>query len=174
MQKQTSALAQDLMASLHALKKAGWYQQIKPTDELSHVEFLVLRGIKYHFSKQNQQDFMGITPTALGQIMHIASPTVTQHITHLENKGYVIREADKQDRRVVRINLTEKGVQVMDNARLKFLKVFEELVSYLGITESKELISLIKKSTDYLQKQQNVDDSGTENRTEINQENLEC
>ncbi len=159
MQKQTSAIAQDLMASLHALKKAGWNQQIKPDDELSHVEFLVLRGIQYHFSQQNQKTFSGITPSALGQIMQIASPTVTQHITNLENKGYVIREADKHDRRVVRINLTEKGVQVMDNARSKFLKVFEELVEYLGVTESSELVFLIKKSTDYLRKQQNENDS---------------
>ncbi len=174
MQKQTSAIAQDLMASLHALKKAGWNQQIKPADELSHVEFIVLRGIKYHSSHQDQQNFRGITPTALGQIMHIASPTVTQHITNLENKGYVIREADKHDRRVVRINLTEKGVRVMDKARLKFLKVFEELVEYLGVAESSELVSLIHKSTDYLRNHQNIEGSDLEKSTDKNQENLEC
>ena len=171
MKKPTAAIAQDLMDSLHAFKKFGWHQQIKPTDELSHVEFLVLRGINFHSSEQNQQDFKGITPSVIGQIMHIASPTVTQHITHLEKKGYVIRETDMQDRRVVRINLTEKGIQVMDNARLKFLKVFEGLVGYLGETESNELVSLLRKSADYIRNQQKLDDSNLEKSTEKDQEN---
>ena len=171
MKKPTAAIAQDLMDSLHAFKKFGWHQQTKPTDELSHVEFLVLRGIHFHSSDQNQQDGKGITPSGIGQFMHIASPTVTQHITNLEQKGYVIREADKQDRRVVRINLTEKGIQVMDITKLKFLKVFEELVVHLGESESNELVSLLKKSAEYIRDLQKLDDSKQEKRTENSQEN---
>ena len=85
--------------------------------------------------------------------------------------GYVIREADKQDRRVVRINLTEKGIQVMDITKLKFLKVFEELVVHLGESESNELVSLLKKSAEYIRDLQKLDDSKQEKRTENSQEN---
>ena len=171
MKKHTEEIAQDLMNSLHALKKAGWYQQIKSTDELSQVEFFVLKGISFHSSEQNQQDFKGITPSDIGQIMHIASPTVTQHITHLEKKGYVIRELDKQDRRVVRINLTEKGKQVMADTRVKFLKVFKDLVGYLGETESNELVLLLRKSSGYLSSLQKSNVSDLDKRKEKNREN---
>jgi DNA-binding MarR family transcriptional regulator len=171
MKNETTSIAQDLMNSLHTFRKVGLLQQTKPTDELSHVEFLVLRGIHFHSSEHSQQDFKGITPSGIGQFMHIASPTVTQHITNLEQKGYVIREADKQDRRVVRINLTEKGIQVMDITKLKFLKVFEGLVVHLGESESNELVSLLKKSADYIRDLQKLDDSKQEKRTENSQEN---
>lgn len=170
MKKQNTAIAQELMDSLHAFKKAGWHQHVLPQEELSQVEFLVLRGIKYHSSKQAEKDFKGIKPSDIGQMMHISSPTVTQHITHLEAKGYLIRETDKQDRRVVRVNLTEKGVHVMDIAKSKFLRIFEDIVTHLGESESVELVSLLKKSTDYIRSLQKTDKSDLEIKTEKSQE----
>ncbi|NQT58997.1 MAG: MarR family transcriptional regulator [Bacteroidetes bacterium] len=167
----TSVVAQELMDTLHAFKKAGWQQHSIPIEELSPVEFLVLRGVRFRASTQTDQDFKGITPSDIGQMLHITSPTVTQHITHLETKGYLIRETDKQDRRVVRLSLTEKGILMLDTARTKFLKIFEDLVTYLGETESSELVLLLRKSTDYLRTLQKVDESDAVKQTDKHQEN---
>ena len=150
MKNSISTVAQELMDTLHALKKAGWHQHSVPVGELSPVEFLVLRSIMFRSPVQDKQDFKGMTPSDIGHMLHITSPTVTQHITNLETKGYVIRETDKQDRRVIRVNLTKKGILVMDHARSKFLQTFNGLVEYLGEEESSELVKLLKKTTDYL------------------------
>ncbi|MCK5156672.1 MAG: MarR family transcriptional regulator [Spirochaetales bacterium] len=168
----TSSIAQNLMDALHALKKAGWQQHNMPVEEgLSPVEFLVLRSVTCRSTADTEQTSKGITPSDISHRLHITSPTVTQHITNLEKKGYIIREVDKQDRRVVRINLTEKGLLVRDLAKSKFLKIFEGLIQYLGEKESSDLVMLLRKSTDYLVNLQKMDEQDNAKYTEKHQEN---
>ncbi|CAM4321289.1 MarR family transcriptional regulator [Erysipelothrix inopinata] len=45
--------------------------------------------------------------------LRITQGTLTTTINRLSHKGYVYREQDAQDRRIYRLGLTEKGVEVM-------------------------------------------------------------
>ena len=49
------------------------------------------------------------TASQLAQTMHLTPSAMTSVIDKLEQKGYVIRNRDTKDRRVVRIGLTHKG-----------------------------------------------------------------
>jgi DNA-binding MarR family transcriptional regulator len=49
------------------------------------------------------------TASQLAQMMHLTPSDMTSVIDKLEKKGYVVRNRDTKDRRVVRIGLTHKG-----------------------------------------------------------------
>lgn len=49
------------------------------------------------------------TASQLAQIMHLTPSAMTSVIDKLEKKGYVVRNRDTKDRRVVQIGLTHKG-----------------------------------------------------------------
>jgi DNA-binding MarR family transcriptional regulator len=86
--------------------------------------------------------------------LNVTSPTVTQHINSLEVQELVIRHADPNDRRIVRIQLSDKGkkyIQLINEARLH---IFVGLVKHLGEKESLLFAEMMRKASDYMLKQQ--------------------
>jgi DNA-binding MarR family transcriptional regulator len=55
-----------------------------------------------------------LTPGELDRTMMITSGTTTHRISKLEARGYVTRRRDDEDRRVVRVRLTDAGRGVFD------------------------------------------------------------
>ncbi|WP_181774530.1 MarR family winged helix-turn-helix transcriptional regulator [Amycolatopsis pittospori] len=56
----------------------------------------------------------GLTPGALLKAAMVTSGAITNRIDRMETKGLVERVRDGEDRRSVRIRLTEKGCEVVD------------------------------------------------------------
>ena len=50
--------------------------------------------------------------SAVAKLMSVTTGTLTRSIDGLSEKGYVIRERGKKDKRVVFVSLTEKGRQI--------------------------------------------------------------
>ena len=48
----------------------------------------------------------------LSSRMHVTSPSITQLVTSLEERGLVVRTMDREDRRSVKVSLTEKGNEI--------------------------------------------------------------
>jgi DNA-binding MarR family transcriptional regulator len=94
-------------------------------------------------------DGQGVTVSELSNNLNVASPTITQQINNLETHGYVERSIDKDDRRVVRIRLTEKGLQAQQKASAAFLATVNGLVEYLGEEDSERLAELMTKVFQY-------------------------
>jgi DNA-binding MarR family transcriptional regulator len=55
-----------------------------------------------------------LTPGELDRTMMISSGTTTHRISKLEQRGFVTRSKDHDDRRVVRVRLTDTGRDVFD------------------------------------------------------------
>ena len=87
----------------------------------------------------------GVKVSELSSILNVASPTITQQINNLETHGFVERSIDKEDRRVVRIKLTEKGLQAQQKASEAFLVTVNGLVQYLGDEDTDRLADLMTK-----------------------------
>jgi DNA-binding MarR family transcriptional regulator len=66
----------------------------------------------------------------------------------LERRGFILRNIDKADRRSVSIELTEMGMEALENANKELLNINERLVVSLGDTDTDKLIELIDKLTD--------------------------
>ncbi|GIQ69799.1 MarR family transcriptional regulator [Xylanibacillus composti] len=112
-------------------------------------EIMVLYAIRSRTEKGEP----GIMVSEISEKLDVTSPTVTQHINSLEAQGYVERQADAADRRIVRIRLTEEGekyIQAVNDARLR---MFLELVEHLGEEQSVQFAESLQKASDYMFKE---------------------
>ena len=81
-----------------------------------------LRGSRW----RTQRDLAG----SLG----IVGPTLTRHIDNLEQQGWVRRARDTHDRRAVRVEITDKGVEVLTEMKgLEFLNIQKTQISEASI-----------------------------------------
>ena len=85
----------------------------------------------------------------ISKLMHVTSPTITQLLKGLEANGLVERHLDPNDRRSVRIALTERGEEVAQRAEKIFTDSFNGLADYLGEEESNQLTELLLKAHRY-------------------------
>lgn len=87
----------------------------------------------------------GMTNTELGEQLFLKTSTVTALIDRMERDGYVFRERNKEDRRVINLWLTEKGKELKD--RLPDLEsvMREKLKEKFSEPELRELTRLLNK-----------------------------
>jgi Transcriptional regulators len=102
------------------------------------------------FIIHKRDDGRGVTVSDIGGWLRVTSPTVTQHINRLEEQGLAERLADPSDRRVVRIRLTDKGRQYVQQMNRSRLELFAGLADYLGEEDSRHFIRTMNKVTAYL------------------------
>ncbi|MFV0413237.1 MAG: MarR family winged helix-turn-helix transcriptional regulator [Oscillospiraceae bacterium] len=84
-----------------------------------------------------------VTISKLAKGIHHSVPGVSQKISFLEKTGYVTREADEADRRIVYVTLTPKGKTMSDNNLRSILGRMERTLGRIGPEKTAELISLI-------------------------------
>lgn len=58
------------------------------------------------------------TPRALTEYLGLTKGTLSQTLQVLVRKGYIEKQADAEDKRVVRLNLLERGKQLLNNIPL--------------------------------------------------------
>lgn len=132
-------VAQGLMESLMQMRKIHFKGH--PHNGMKHSDVIMVMCIG---EKENQGE-SGMRISDLGRVLKVKNPTVTQVINHLEAMGLVERTLDADDRRAVRISLSEKGRILYDQNRQKFSEEIRGLVDYLGIQDSRELTRIVKK-----------------------------
>lgn len=131
--------AQKLLKVLGELKRM--HKGGSPVPGLTHSEAILIFAIERH----NKENSEGIKTSELSQILHVAAPTITQQINALERRGYVERNADKNDRRAVRIKLTDKGENMLNELHKSFYKAINGLVEYLGDEKTNQLSELLSE-----------------------------
>jgi len=95
------------------------------------------------------QTLMSLTHGALtmgkiAQELYIKLPTASSLVDRLIEVGYVKRISDKLDRRITKIDLTEKGKQILTSAMKIKMKKMEFILNKLSTGEKKSLMSIIK------------------------------
>lgn len=86
----------------------------------------------------------GMSAGELGRRLHVVPGRMTDILKSLEGKGLVQRQRDEEDRRVVRVTLTEEGRQTSLEKREEIHKEYEGLFQLLGEKDVEELIRLLK------------------------------
>lgn len=137
-------IADKLVFSFLQFKKFKFHP--KEIDGITHGEIGLLFCMKKGFKDEKD----GIKVSQLSRKMKVAAPTVTQQINALESRGFVKRTMDLNDRRVVRVQLTEKGEAVLEKARASFRKFIYGFVDYIGEDDSAKFIELLTKLFDYM------------------------
>lgn len=112
---------------------------------LKNSEIMLLFRLKRF--EENYPD--GISVSELSDSMEVRPPSVTSVITVLEQKNLVQRCMDLNDRRKIRIKLTEAGNQFIENNKKQMFFRVKGLVEYLGPEKSKMFADLINETDNY-------------------------
>ena len=84
-----------------------------------------------------------VTVNQVGEILQLDNGTLTPLLKRLESKGYLERKRSKEDERVVKINLTEKGLKLKQNA--SFIPIELAKAMNLNLEEMEQLKTLSDK-----------------------------
>lgn len=85
----------------------------------------------------------------LSAFMGLAPSTVTPLLNSLEERGLIARSHSDADRRVVYIDITNKGDIYLDQIHGGVTNVLGGMVDHLGLDDSRELIRLMGKTIEY-------------------------
>jgi DNA-binding MarR family transcriptional regulator len=85
-----------------------------------------------------------LTPTELGHALLFSSGGLTKLLERLAQAGLVTREQDTDDRRVVRVRLTESGRALQEEAMDAHLANQRELLAPLGGREQDEVAGALR------------------------------
>ncbi|AGK99341.1 MarR family winged helix-turn-helix transcriptional regulator [Clostridium pasteurianum] len=149
MEENKELIAQKIMKGLIEFRRL--HKHKSPICSLTHSEIIVLSSIKSYVETHK----LGIKTSELSNILNVASPTITQQVNSLERRGFVERAVDKEDRRAVRIKVTEKGEEVLKKASEEFEASINGLVEYLGPGQSEQLADLLSKTFNYFMNNEN-------------------
>lgn len=141
--------AQRLIKAFSQFKRTHWHpnhiHRLKPS------EFIVLHTI----ANTSDCDDSGLMVSQISSSLGIASPTVTQLINGLNSRKLIEKTTDTDDKRVVRIKLSESGEILVKKASKEFYTKFNGLAEYLGDKKSNELANLLFEVSDYFKNKNN-------------------
>ncbi|MBN1054953.1 MarR family transcriptional regulator [Clostridium botulinum] len=91
----------------------------------------------------SQEKDCNITVSSISKNLSIASPTATELVKNLTDKGYIERHINKNDKRFVEITLTNSGKKIVHKITEYYDALFSGLVEKLGKQQSELLIELL-------------------------------
>jgi len=83
----------------------------------------------------------------------VAQSTLTSNVAKLEKKGFVIRYKDEKDKRITRVSITEKALEVLKIHDDFHTDMINKAVSDLGLDENVLLIDTLENILEYFRKE---------------------
>lgn len=88
----------------------------------------------------------GLPSKEIGKQLYTRVPDVTRLLDRLADKGWVTRERDTNNRRVVRSRLTTIGIELVESATLPLQKLESQQLTHLSKEEKETLANLLAKT----------------------------
>ncbi|MGB9883137.1 MAG: MarR family winged helix-turn-helix transcriptional regulator [Microgenomates group bacterium] len=85
--------------------------------------------------------------TDLAKSFSITLPTANSLIEKLVNLKLVSRKNDKDDRRIIHLFLTDKGIKTLKKIENERVNCFSSVISKLNNEEKKQLLKILEKIT---------------------------
>lgn len=134
-------LIEEIIKSIHAIKhKAAQYNQSISDDTRISLSQLIVLHIASRHEGAGIKDIAG----KLG----ITSSAVTQLVDVLARKGYMKREGSPDDRRALKISLSDEGKKKIRTLRMRGLKELSGVFDVLDDDELEKYCELNKKIVD--------------------------
>ena len=81
----------------------------------------------------------------VSEYLCVAPPSATALIGHLAKAEYLTRISDKNDRRIVRLEITNKGKQELKKSYQLMAKHLKEVLAVLNKKETENFITILEK-----------------------------
>ena len=89
----------------------------------------------------------------LSKEMRVSAPTITGIIDRLMRNGYITRMHDKQDRRAVNVELTNKGKSLIEHVLLEINKRWYRILMHLSQEERENYLRILRRVVEVLSKE---------------------
>ena len=132
-------LIKELIENLQALRVASRKGDVQ---ENMMGEMFILRYAKERSCK--------VIPSDISNALGVSSARVANALNSLEEKGFITRTIDSEDRRKIIVEVTPKGVDYAEEQMKRSKARLEELLVRLGEEDSEELVRLTGKLADIL------------------------
>ncbi len=124
--------------------------------KVSKREFEMLAAVQEYMDKNAGKQ--GIHVSGLAMRLKVSSPAVSRMVGMLEEKGYIGRDIDKEDRRNTYIYLTDKGRAVKVSAEEAMRRLTERVMLRMGDRDMQELIMLWNRLADIKEEELTAED----------------
>lgn len=92
-----------------------------------------------------------LSPSRLAGSLLVSSGTMTARLDRLEARGLIRRVPNPQDRRGMDVELTDAGVELVDEVVAEHVRREQEMLSPLSARERAQLQAITRKLLDHLQ-----------------------
>lgn len=86
----------------------------------------------------------GATAGALSEVLHVVPGRMTDILNSLESKKWIERRHDEEDRRRVKVYITQQGHRKAESVRNTIREEYQGMFQLLGQEDTEELIRLLK------------------------------
>jgi DNA-binding MarR family transcriptional regulator len=125
-----------LIHDVSRLRRTAFDQRMKPLG-ITRSQWWVLTGVSRHGDS-------GITQTELAQVLDLGKVALGGLIDRLEERGFVKRTADLEDRRVNRIYLTHKGQGVLEKMAHVGMEMNTKIMKGIALKQQHLLAELLR------------------------------
>ncbi len=108
------------------------------------LQYNALRVIYVKDSFNN--NYEGLSSKEIGQRLYTRVPDVTRLLDRLADKGWLIRERDTINRRVVRSRLTDIGIELVESIYKPMQELESQQLSALTKKDKETLAMLLRKA----------------------------
>nr|WP_288556456.1 MarR family transcriptional regulator [uncultured Mediterraneibacter sp.] len=103
----------------------------------------------------------------LARVLRQTPPSVTNAIQKMEQKGYILRQPDEKDQRVLRLHLTEKSQRYLSQVKQTFRQMEAELFEGISKEEKEELRKILLRMLHNIEGNKESDRKERQNETII-------
>ena len=90
------------------------------------------------------------TPSQLASALQASSGRISTLLSSLEKKGWVTRDIDSKDRRIIRVNLTDSGREQSHRMIEEMRSAICWIFSQMGERRTREFVDLVSEFTTYM------------------------
>lgn len=95
----------------------------------------------------------GIYVSKLANLLRVSSPAVSRMVGALEEKGYIGRDVDKEDRRNTYVYLTKSGEETKEAVERSMRELMKAVIARMGEQNMQELIRLWNQLADIMEEE---------------------
>lgn len=123
--------------------------QLKRTVRLKHKHSKLKGAEKHILFLIHELNSQPVSISCIAKKMGVTLAAITHQITTLEKQGLIKRLFGKDDKRVVIVQLTTKGMAQVTKLKQEFAEKTKVLAKFLGEDDTKHLIRLVKKMSEF-------------------------
>lgn len=133
---------------IESLEKIYYMEAFSQLADFLQGELYLLK-----FLASNKDKVFG--PSELSEILHISRPRITTTISPLRKKGFVKTEPDQDDRRRLKVKITDKGIKFVNSKQEKVEDNFETFIDGIGEKDTLELIRIVDLAAEIMKNKHN-------------------